>query len=134
MYGGVAIKNSKIIRYFFVGGFSAIINLGIFSLLTKILDINYLLASASSFTAATSIGYMLTIQHVFQSGARFGRKKEIFWTFTISLMGLFFDLCIIFVCVELLYIEAIASKIIATGLVFFWNYFARSRFLFKEQV
>jgi len=117
-----------------VGGFSALINLSIFALLAKLLGVNYILSSASSFIIATLVGYFLTVKHVFQSGTRFSRKKEIFWTFAISLIGLLLDLCIISICIELLNIEEVVSKIMATGMVFFWNYFARSRFIFKEQV
>jgi putative flippase GtrA len=121
----------SIIRYFFVGGFAALSNLASFALFQELLHINYLIAAVLSFIIATLINYYLSIKFVFQSGTRFGKKHEMFWTYIVSLIGLALNMAILYICVSMLFLNAIVSQVIAIGLVFFWNYFARKRFVFR---
>jgi putative flippase GtrA len=126
------IANLKIVKYFAVGGIAAIVNLGIFFIFAKIMGFNYLLVAAISFVIATLVNYQLSIMHVFESGVRFEKKQEIFWVYAISLIGMCIDLATLRFCVDILSIELMLSKIIATGVVFFWNYYARKHFIFKR--
>jgi putative flippase GtrA len=123
----------KIIRYFAVGGIAAVVNLSIFFVFAKLLGYNYLAVGASAFLIATFVNYELSIRHVFESGARFEKKQELFWVYVVSAMGLGIDLTALYVCVDIFVIELMLSKIIATGVVFFWNYYARKHFVFKSQ-
>lgn len=126
------IANLKIVKYFAVGGIAAIVNLGIFFIFAKIMGFNYLLIAAISFVIATLVNYQLSVMHVFESGVRFEKKQEIFWVYAISLIGMGIDLATLRFCVDILSIELMLSKIIATGVVFFWNYYARKHFVFKR--
>lgn len=128
------IKKLKIVRYFGVGAIAAIVNLGIFFVFAKLLNFNYIAVGAAAFLAATLVNYALSVKHVFTSGVRFGKKQEVLLVYTVSLIGLIIDTGVLFTCVDILNIELIASKIIATGIVFFWNYFARKHFVFKAKL
>lgn len=129
-----SVLSKNIVKYFFVGGLAAFVNLSIFFFFAKLLNFNYIAVGAAAFLAATLVNYALSVKHVFTSGIRFGKKQEILLVYTVSLIGLIIDTGVLFTCVDILNIELIASKIIATGIVFFWNYFARKHFVFKAKL
>lgn len=122
----------KIIKYFFVGGTAAIVDIGLFAIFAKYLEFNYLMVGFFSFTIATLVNYLLSIRHVFESGVRFSKKKEITIIYIVSAFGLAINLFVLYSCVELVGVGLIVSKLIATGVVFFWNYFIRREFVFKD--
>jgi putative flippase GtrA len=54
--------------------------------------------------------------------------------FAVSAMGLAINLGVMFVAVDKLRLDLVLSKILATGIVFLWNYQLRANFVFKGQV
>ena len=123
----------KIIKYFFVGGLSGIVDLSLFTFFAVFLDFNYMIISMFSFVVATYVNYLLSINHVFESGARFSKKKEIFAVFLVSGIGLFVNLTILYSAVEILLIEKFISKVLASGSAFFWNYSIRTLVVFRSK-
>jgi len=67
----------RILRYFIVGGVAATVDIGFFFLVAKLARVNYLVVAPLGFVLATWVNYQLSIRHVFQSGVRFSRKREI---------------------------------------------------------
>ena len=124
------LKKYKIIRYFFVGGIAAVIDITLFAIFAKFLGYNYLVVAFFSFIVATLVNYIISIKIVFVSGTRHAKHKEVFLVYFVSGVGLLLNLLILYVLISLLGVEKVSSKIIATGLVFFWNYFARKHFIF----
>lgn len=124
------MKKYKIIRYFFVGGMAAVVDITLFAIFAKFLSYNYLVVAFFSFIIATLINYLISIRIVFVSGTRHGKKKEVSLVYLVSGVGLLLNLLILYILISLLGVEKISSKVIATGLVFFWNYYARKYFIF----
>lgn len=60
----------KLFRYLFVGGASATLDIGIFSLSSGYFGWSCVLVSIASFILATLLNYFLSIQSVFKSGAQ----------------------------------------------------------------
>ena len=123
----------KLILYFFVGGISAIVDLGIYSLGIKLLKINWFYISFVSFFIAIIINYCLSIKFVFNSKVRFNKTHEIILVFIISGIGMLLNLIILWILIEQKNIDEVYSKVISTGLVFFWNYNFRKYYIFKIQ-
>lgn len=122
----------KFIRYFFVGGAAATLDFLVFALLTKVFLVNWFWSAMTSFVLATLLNYVLSIQFVFQSGARFSRKHhEVALVFLVSLIGLTINQGVLWICIDNVHIEPLLAKVVGTGIVFFWNYFARRHFVFK---
>jgi putative flippase GtrA len=117
-------------RYFLVGGTAACVDIGLFALLAKALAMPYLRVATASFLLATLVNYWLSIRFVFVSGQRFRRRWEMAMVFAVSAVGLAFNAAILWLCVELGHFELIMAKVTATGVVFFWNYFARRVLIF----
>jgi putative flippase GtrA len=123
----------KIVKYFFVGSLAGIVDLSLFTFFAVFLDFNYMIVSMCSFIVATSTNYLLSIIHVFESGARFSKKKEIFAVFFVSGIGLLVNQAILYSAVEMLLIGKFFAKLLANVPVFFWNYSARSFFIFESK-
>lgn len=117
-------------RYLLVGGAAAAVDLTIFLMLARGLDVPYLRAAAASFVVATLANYCLSIRFVFVSGQRFRRRWEVALVFAVSALGLAVNALILWICVDRWGMSLLASKVAATGAVFFWNFFARRLFVF----
>jgi len=125
-------KILKFVKYFIVGGIAAIVNLIIFFIFAKVMRYNYFVIGALAFIVATFVNYILSIKYVFKSGIRFGKHKELFWIYVVSIIGLIENEIILYLFASLLHIEIMISQIIAVGAVFFWNYIARNSFVFRS--
>ncbi len=121
----------KIVRYFFVGGAAAAVDISIFFVFAKQLGLNYLAVGAVGFMIATFVNYLLSVRHVFTSGVRFKKQQEVALVYCVSLIGLLFNLAILYLCISVYNIEMMLGKVTATVTVFFWNYFSRRHFIFK---
>jgi len=122
----------KIIRYAVVGGVAAVIDFLIFATFAKLLNFNYLAVGAAGFILATAINYFLSIHFVFESGVRFRFQKEISLVFLISFIALGVNQAVLYLGIGVLDWEMLFTKVCATGSVFFWNFGARSKFVFKS--
>ena len=122
----------KIVKYFFVGGTAATIDIGLFSFFAAYLGWPWLAVSVVSFILATFINYFLTINFVFQSGVRYRKNQEIIGVFIISSLALVINQIILYLSIEILEINLIISKIFATGALFFLNYYGRSKIVFAK--
>lgn len=121
----------KIVRYAAVGATAAVLDFVIFAIFAKFLGFNYLLIGAAGFIIATAVNYFLSIRFVFESGVRFGFQKEISLVFLISFIGLGVNQVVLYLGIGILGWEMLFIKLCATGSVFFWNFGARSQFIFR---
>lgn len=121
-----------IVKYFFVGGTAACIDIGLFAYFAAYLGWPWLPVSVASFILATLANYYLSIKFVFVSGVRFNKTHEILGVFLISGIALIINQIILFISIEVIQLRLIIAKIMATGIVFFWNYFGRKYIIFKS--
>lgn len=120
------------IKYFFVGGSAAFVDIGLFFIFAKVLDYNYLLVAFFTFILATFVNYYLSIKFVFQSGKKFNKKQEIILVYLVSASSLALNLLLLYLFHERLFVDVFYSKIIVTGLLFFYNYSIRRFFIFQR--
>lgn len=124
----------KIVRYFFVGGIAAGVDLAIFFLFAKLLGFHYILVSSCGFLVATFVNYALSVRLVFQSGARFSKRQEIVFLYLVSGVGLALNQAVLYVMVSVVTAELMLSKLTATVCVFFWNYYLRNAYIFRPSL
>jgi len=122
----------KIFRYFVVGGVAATVDIGFFFLFAKVAGFNYLAVAPVGFILATWVNYQLSVRHVFRSGVRFTRGREIVLVYVISTVGLLINQAILYGLVDLVGADLMLSKLTATATVFLWNYSARNYYLFAS--
>ena len=120
----------RIFKYFLVGGVAATVDIGFFSFFTGYLNWSWLPISIATFILATLVNYVLSIKYVFESGIKHKRHTELVGVFIVSGLALFVNQFVLYIAIEYLSWPLLASKFLATGLVFFWNYLGRSKFVF----
>ena len=123
----------KILRYLFVGGAAAAVDIAFFFVFARLAGLNYLAVAPFGFLLATWVNYQLSIRHVFRSGARFNRSREILLVYAISAIGLLINQAALYVLVAKLGTGLMVAKLAATATVFFWNYGTRSNFVFAPR-
>ncbi len=122
----------KFIRYFFVGGIAAVLNISIFYVFAVRLDLNYQAVSCASFVLATLLNYVLSIRHVFESGSRFTPRNELALVFVVSLIGLAVNQVVLYELISQFGMDKMLSQVIALFTVFVWNFAARNYFVFRK--
>lgn len=120
----------KVFRYFLVGGAAAAVDIGWFFIFAKLAGFNYLAVAPLGFVLATWVNYQLSVRHVFRSGIRFSRGREIILVYVISAVGLLVNQAVLYGLVDQLGVELMLAKVTATVTVFFWNFGARNNYLF----
>ena len=61
----------RVVRYFIIGGISALMDFILFAILIKVFSVKWYYANVLSFILVNLVHYMLSIRFVFESGARF---------------------------------------------------------------
>lgn len=130
----------KLVLYLFVGGTAALFEWALFYVL-----IHYVMdglgwgitaltmtATAMAFCASTLFHYFLGNILVFDSGSRYERGKELSLVFLVSIMGLGFNLLLMYIFVTLLGWEPMLSKVLTSCIVVVWNYLSRKKWIFRS--
>ena len=128
------IKSNKllmqILKFGVVGGTAFIIDYGIFTILSQLLGIHYLIASIASFTISVIYNYILSIKWVFDVSKKQTSKEFIVFVI-LSVIGLGINSLIMYLSVDLMHIHEMISKIIATAIVMVYNFITRKIFIEK---
>lgn len=122
----------RILRYLAVGGTAALVDWSVFWALTQGTQLKYQFAAVVSFLLATLANYLLSIRYVFKSGLRFSRRRETALVYLVSMVGLGINVLAMQILVSAYAFHLLVAKVCATGIVFFWNYFARASFVFGK--
>ena len=128
------IKNNKllmqILKFGIVGGSAFIIDYGIFTVLSQLLHVHYLIASILSFSISVIYNYILSIKWVFDVRKKQTTKEFIIFI-VLSVIGLGLNSLIMYVSVDLMHIHEMIGKIIATAIVMVYNFITRKIFIEK---
>ena len=118
----------QFLRYFFVGGSAAVVDLLIFTVLVTYFDLHYAIAAFIGYMLGLMWNHFLCIIWVFES--KHDRAKEIFMVFAIALGGLLWTWLILYLLIDIAGFDAVISKMISQILVLFWNFTMRKFYVF----
>lgn len=130
----------KLVLYLFVGGTAALVEWALFYIfITYVLNSFGLgltaltmLSTSLAFCLSTLYHYFLGNVLVFDSGSRYERGKELSLVFLVSIMGLGFNLLLMYVFVTLLSWQPMLSKVLTSCIVVVWNYLSRKKWIFRS--
>ena len=128
----------QFISYFFVGGISFLVELGFFTLFSNVLGLHYLLATALAFIFSTTANWFLGRVWTFKKNKSYENKriKELLLVFGASIVGLGLNELLMWIFVSLCGLDTdllkVVSKVLATGIVFFWNFLSRKLLIYRE--
>lgn len=125
------MRQVRMLRYLVASLIGAAIDLSVFSALVYAAGVHYLWAGAGGFVVATFANYVVSVRIVFDSGSRFPRLMEIAMVYAVSATGLVWHQLLLFLCVERAGLHLLVSKLVAVGIVFFWNYLLRHYYVFS---
>jgi putative flippase GtrA len=121
----------RALRYGVVGGIAFFVDLGCLLLLVDHMPL--LAANTLAFLAANLVNFWLGHVWVFgQPLAGPGLKRQYAAVLAISVAGLALNDALVWGGVEIAGLPIVASKIIATGVVMFWNYLARTLWVYRK--
>lgn len=141
----------QFISYVFVGGVAALVEWVTFFAFGKLfsimdisrfaknkVDLGVLLATVIAFVLATFVNWVVGRMTTFKEVKSDDKKeKEAFAVFLVSAVGLVFNLILMWLFVDVCGfdsdLEKMISKIAATGIVFFWNFFSRKVLIYREK-
>ena len=115
----------QFIRYLFVGGFAAVVNIGSLYIFKEFMNLYYLLANVLGFVLGLITNYLLSKWLVFAKENKMNGAGEVTIYSIVGVVGLEVDALFMWGFTEKAHVYYMLSKIISTALVFIWNFFAR---------
>jgi putative flippase GtrA len=115
--------------YLVVAVLSLLSDLAVFFLL---LPTSLVFAVIIGFMVGTIANYLLSTLLAFARG-RFGRGQEVLRLFAVALVGVLLTLGLVLLLTTL-GLSAVAAKLVATVIVFGWNYMGRRLFVFRAEM
>jgi putative flippase GtrA len=118
----------ELFRYVLVAFVGLVFDIGGLVLLKEVLHVNYLLAATISFCGAVIINYALSSLWIFESKRHKAIEFSLFLLVGVGGLGL--NDLFLWLLVSKLGMFYLYAKLIATGIVFFWNFLGRKALLF----
>lgn len=118
----------QFLRYFFVGGSAAVVDLLVFTTLVEYANFHYILAAFIAYMCGLIWNHILCVVWIFES--KHQRMRELLTVFGIALGGLLWTWLILYVAISLLGIDEVIAKMISQILVLFWNFSLRKFYVF----
>ena len=123
----------QMLRYGIVGVIAFLVDYGLLWVLTEWVGLHYLVSAAIAFSVAFLCNYLLSIGFVFGLSRDDGPWKNLASFLLIAVIGLGLNELIMYACSDLLGLHYLLSKIVATVIVFFWNFLARRYLVVRTQ-
>jgi len=114
----------QFLRYFFVGGIAAVVNIGALFVL-KESGVNLIVANIIGFTLGLIVNYLLSRKFVFAKEKMENGIFEFVSYAVIGVIGLAIDTFLVWLFTEQIGMWYIISKVLSTVIVFVWNFVAR---------
>ena len=128
----------QFLSYFGVGGAAAIVEWLCFSFFVSVIGLPYPAATALAFILSTTANWILGRVFTFgESAYQEKRLKEAVLVFFVSAVGLGFNMLLMVLFVDVIgmktNLEQILAKVLATGIVFIWNFLSRKLWIYREK-
>jgi putative flippase GtrA len=121
----------QLFRYILVGGMAFAVDFISLFVLTNYLGIYYLISAAIAFILGLFLNYILSVKWVFIRRSIENRTFEFGVFAFIGIVGLGLNEVFIWFFTQDLQIYYLISKILASIIILFWNFFARKFILFR---
>ena len=129
------IKSSlaaKFLRYGLSSGLALLVDVGFLWSLSTYSGVDYLLAAGIGFSAGCAVNYIVSKTLVFEDNSNRKQSTTLLLFVIVGLIGLLINHIILFIGVDLLSAHLLVAKAISALLVFWFNFFARGYFVFKD--
>ena len=119
---------SGIMRYSIAGMSGTAVEWGLFFLLNQLLKLYYPFAAVIALLFSTFVNWLVGRMILFKASGN--NKREILLVYLACFSGLLLNLIIMWLLINKLAIGEMAAKMIASVIVFGWNYLFRTRLIY----
>ena len=119
----------QIFKFVIVGGISTIIDWAVYYVLYNYLHVPPLLANILSFSISVIYNYNASVKWVFNVNKEKNKKRMFIEFMIFSIIGLLLTELFLFIFINLLNMNAMLAKVIATAIVMVFNFITRKIFL-----
>ena len=119
----------QLFLYLIVGGIATLVECVLFYIFDTKLGIHYMPATALAFMVSTFANWLAGKLILFKDWSNV--IPEIVKIYATSIAGLLFNLVLMWIMVDIMGLQEMVSKIIATGIVFMWNFLIRKYAIYK---
>jgi putative flippase GtrA len=119
------------VLYLLVGAIATIAEWAAFYVLETLFGMPYLYATALAFVLSTFVNWLAGIVILFKP--RGSLLADLAKVYLASIAGLIFNLGLMWLFVDCMHLPSMLSKILATGIVFVWNFLIRRFVIYKNQ-
>lgn len=117
-------------RYGIVGAIAFVCDFSTLVALTEFLKIHYLISAAVGFIVGLTVNYILSVRWVFAYRKYSSPLQEFSIFAVIGIIGLLLNEAFMYLFTDIAGVHYTLSKLLATFLVFLWNFTARRYALF----
>lgn len=123
------LKFRNLILYGIIGSFSSGLDFLIFTFLVQVVELQYIVSNSISVLGGITTSFILNRNYNFKIKDKTKQRFTIF--LTVGLCGLFLSNMILYICIEILNIDKILSKILSIVLVVFFQFIINKYVTFK---
>ncbi|MBU4332084.1 GtrA family protein [Patescibacteria group bacterium] len=125
-------KLKQFIKFAIVGACCAVIDFGIYLILTRFANFNYLIANLISFSLAATANFIFNKFWTFRDYAKKRLHVQYIKFIIIAVCGLFLNELILYLLTDKLDLHDILSKTAATVIILSWNFTMQRAWTFKN--
>ena len=126
-------KIKQFISYLMVGGVATLVEWVFFWLFDGLLHIQYLVATVLAIVISTFSNWLFGRLWTFKDSEKGNILAEIGKVYLASVVGLLLNMLLMWIFVDGIHLPNMLAKIIATGLVFFYNYLVRILVTYRKK-
>lgn len=119
----------QIFKFIMVGGLAFVIDYLTLIICKEVFNLNVLVSAAIAFTVSVVFNYILSIKWVFDVDKSKSEKKNFIIFIVFSIIGLLLTELIMWIGTDILKVNYLLVKIIATAIVMVFNFITRKLFL-----
>lgn len=116
---------NQFVKYFGVALVGLVVDFGVLVFLHDVARLHYLLAAAAGFIAGLAVNYALSSKYVFKNSKLKSRTLEFVLFGVVGLIGLGILSFSMWLLVSVLGLNYLVAKVLATVVVYVWNFVGR---------
>lgn len=124
------LLKQRVSRYMLVSGFATLLDYTIYSTLL-LLGAPYWLGIITGYLASTTAHFFVTRKVVFRNGSKIRTtQRELMAIYCIATIAIGLNIIIVDFLNQLIGIDYFTARVVAIGLVFFYNYYTRKTIIY----
>lgn len=128
-------KNKSVLLYLIFGVLTTVVNIAAYAVAARVLHLGTNISNVLAWILAVTFAYITNRKWVFESKATTGLEigRELFSFYSCRLATGLFDLIVMYIFVDLLFVNDMLMKAISNVLVIILNYIASKLVIFRKK-